>query len=426
MSTSTHAKHAVHATRTTHTLPCVVQLGFAGSRRLFEDPPTDSEKLAELHLAVETFLTERLARLSNELKLDRNHFLVSISQVASGADTDFTKACRTLKIPQRICLPQHREAYLSAKDGDRNPDFKPEERAESEALLAAEHIIQERVVSHSSDRSVQFKYTNVEILRVSDVIICLLRENASNKPGGTNQLLERARSRGTAVLEIRVSLKDGKPAFREQWHNIDPNDPNHEFKTPRLPDELVKLKLKKPTAIPPSRDEFCETLDKFASQQADKNQFRFKFAAVVIISTHAFATLLATIAVAFHSVANAHGKLPETGASVTADFLAEMAIPLMLAFEVISLLFGFFVHRDLHHSSSSPQMGRFASGRPVHLVSECHRKSTPVSRTSFSFVAALSLQAVVANTERAASSFDVATSSGFVGADPRCVHSQSI
>jgi hypothetical protein len=146
-----------------HSLPCVVQLGFAGSRKLFVDPQPNPPQLMALQEEVEHYLTERLNRLREELNLERNYFLVGISQIACGADTLFTRACRSRRIPQRIFLPQHRDAYLSAVGSDGiTADFTTNERKEAELLLGADHIIQERIVSDSADRQQQFEDVNVE------------------------------------------------------------------------------------------------------------------------------------------------------------------------------------------------------------------------------------------------------------------------
>lgn len=369
--------HNHRSAASTHTLPCVVQLGFAGSRSLVEDPTANAQQAAAVQAAVEQYLTELLARLPLDLKLDANHFLVGISQIACGADTAFTRACRTQKIPQRIFLPQHRENYLSATGTDGVADFTPDERAEAESLMRAEHIIQERVVSQSRDRSIRFQQTNVEILRVSDVVVCLLRENAASKPGGTNQLLERAKARGTAVLEIRVGLKDGQTVFREQWHNI---DADHPFHSPKLPHELARLPLATEN-MPPSRDEYCQPLKDLASNQADLHQGRFKFAARNIIGTHTLATICATVAVAFHGCGQPHekphdehvqavervkeqaktdraaerGKTESAEQQEKAETKEEVSwsFAALLLVEVVLLGIGLKVHRRLHHSRAA-------------------------------------------------------------------------
>jgi hypothetical protein len=158
-----------------------------------------------------------------------------------------------------------------------------------------------------------------------------------------------------AVLEIRVALKDGQTVFREVWHN---NNSDHKFKPPRLPDELAGLPLAT-LEMPPHRDEYCGQLD-VVNREADKNQFRFKFAAVVIIVTHTIATILATITVAFHlqfnphDIENAHLTAHEMAETLTAQTpFTFMIAPILLTIEIGLLSWGFKVHRDLHHSRAS-------------------------------------------------------------------------
>src|SRR6185369_701309 len=109
-----------------------------------------------------------------------------ISQIAIGADTLFTEACARANVPQRIFLPQSRAEYLNAKGAEGTPDFDDVQRETAARLLRSEHIIQERVVGLSEDRTERFEETNLEILRVSDLVVCLAGTRNSNRRGGTN------------------------------------------------------------------------------------------------------------------------------------------------------------------------------------------------------------------------------------------------
>jgi hypothetical protein len=157
-----------------------------------------------------------------------------------------------------------------------------------------------------------------------------------DKPGGTVQLLERAKRRGAPLLEIRVGLRDGQPMFREQWHN---QDETHPFQPPRLPEELATLPVSVSADPLPRRDEYCEPLKKLVSSQAKAQQKLFKFAAVTIIGTHILATIFATVALAAHG----HGR--EAG--------PPWSILALLAVELILLAMGFGVHSYLHRSRSA-------------------------------------------------------------------------
>jgi len=217
-----------------------LQVGFAGKRQLFPGTQHEPELTARLHEAVAQYLERRLKALPAELGLALNSPLCGISQVAIGADLLFARACQSLGIPQRIFLPESRQAYLSAVDPTGIADFTSPERAEAESLLASGQILEERVVSKSRDRNTRFAETNVEILRASDVVVCLLTDEPGDElgdelangaqvvpapaalPGGTKHLLELASQCGTPALEIRVGLYEGSPRFRERWHPEDP------------------------------------------------------------------------------------------------------------------------------------------------------------------------------------------------------------
>jgi len=318
---------------------------------LFEQPPGDPVKQAELDSRVERYLIDMLSQLPHELELHPNHFLVGMSQIACGADLLFTRAClhaRPQSIPQRIILPQHRQAYLLATDSDGIADFSADERAQAVSLLNESHIIQERVVSHSADRTVQFMDASAELLRVSDVIVCLLRAESSGKPGGTNELLDRAKVRGVPVLEIRVGLTSGEPTFNRAWHNLgkrwSTGDQDHPFCRPHLPHALAHESVRISVEPLPTVQEFCNPLKHLVSTQAKQHQNLFKFAAVAIITTHTLATIFATLAVVLHKAGG------DPGTAANGHSLLD---PVLLGIEVMLLLAGFGVHSNLHHSQAA-------------------------------------------------------------------------
>lgn len=327
-----------HTINSPHPLPCVVQVGFAGTRKLFVDI-TDDQRTA-LETAIESKLALVLTKLPSVLQFQANHFLVGISQVACGADTLFSRAClnaRPRPIPQRILLPERRDCYLSAI-GSNGPDFSSREQTEATKLLASTHIIQEQVVSNSATRSERFADTNAEILRISDLIVCLLTESSKPQPGGTIELLERAKKRGTPVLEIRVGLKSGEFTFTEQWHN------RGGFVLPHLPSELAAESVRIAVEPLPTRNEFCEPLKQLVSTQARSLQTLFKFAAVGIIGTHTFATVCATLAVVFHEKGEHHESF---------SWEHPGTVPSLLVIELLLLSFGFLIHWRLHHSEAA-------------------------------------------------------------------------
>lgn len=296
-------------------LPLVVQLGFAGARRLLDDPTLEG--------AVETRLVERLRRLPEELGLTDRHFFCGISQIAIGADTAFTRACATLQWPQRILLPQPVEDYLGAVGADGVPDFSEQQRSVARRLLGSDHIIQTRVVSEAPERTERFVDANLELVRVSDVLVCLVRASEGGKPGGTRSLIEHAGRLGRPLLVITMRVANGEPTFEDTWSN------QQAFKLPALPAELAGL-APELSGIP-SASAYFDRLRHFSGEVAARKQRLFKAAALVIIGTHVLATLIAAFALRVHG-----GILPG-----------------LLVLELALLLTGFATHRALHRSKAA-------------------------------------------------------------------------
>jgi hypothetical protein len=212
-------------------LPLAVQVAFSGSRFLLDEKAHPSVDAAAFYAHIQQYLTERLRGLPQELGLDARHFLCGLSQLAVGADTLFSRACEALNIPQRLFLPQQREDFLAAVGSDGVPDFTVEQRIAARKLFDSAHVIEERVVSESADRQTRFQDVNLELLRVSDLVICLLSTARDGKAGGTSELIEDAEKRGRPLLEIRVDVGgEGQPQFTESWHN------RSAFAVPQWPD----------------------------------------------------------------------------------------------------------------------------------------------------------------------------------------------
>src|ERR1700722_4906164 len=140
---------------TSASLPCVVQLGFSGSRDLWGYVRCGDKQIAEWEEIVVQHLAKRIA----EIELPASHFFVGISQVACGADILFSRACgaQSRPIPQRIFLPQHRSDFLNATDSHGKADFTNCQRAQAEAILDSHQVIEEHVASHAPDRRARFE-----------------------------------------------------------------------------------------------------------------------------------------------------------------------------------------------------------------------------------------------------------------------------
>lgn len=358
-------------------LPCVVQLGFAGSRRLFQ-VPSDSPESAAFHQEVQKHLEQLLANLRSELTLGEHHFLCGISQIAIGADTVFTRACRTLKLPQRIFLPQHLDAYLDAVGSKGTPDFSAAERDTAKELLASPHIIQERLVSHAADRGLRFEDTNREIVRVSNVVVCLVAEHAQAKPGGSYDLVKLAKARGLPALEIRVRLQDGRPQFDRHWHDKD------RFVAPALPPALAGLPSPATGGELPNVAEFAGAVGESVSYLARRYSTFFITAALVIIVTHIFATLFATLVLAGHtahpeaapSPVGAPAAAPPTAQSHDVPDWVVLLLSLLLSLELLVLGIGFSVHLVLRftHPSQTWALARLLAeiSRSVRSLGDFH------------------------------------------------------
>ena len=304
-------------------LPLVVQLSFAGSRFLFDAEAYPNINADEFHAAVRQHLTESLNQLPQALGLSGRHFCCGLSQLAIGADMLFTQACQDLAWPQRVLLPQQREDFLNAKSAGGKPDFDETERQQALALFNSPHVIQEQVASVAPDRHTRFHDINLELVRLSDVVVCLVNAATdTGKPGGTHELVKDAHDRKRPMLVIRVGVTaEGKPEFNEEWHHLD------NFTPPGLPHELADCQPKL-SGIPNAMD-FCVAVKNYASDKAKQHQALFKYAALIIIGTHAAATVLAV-------------------AGLKAGFL-----PWLLASECLLLLAGFVTHQYLHRAHAT-------------------------------------------------------------------------
>lgn len=340
-------------------LPVVVVVGFAGSRHLAMDGEGKAVPLSECAEAqLQQVLTDAIAGLGQELKLESEHFLCGVSQLAVGGDLIFTQALQGSGISQRIFLPGPREGYLHGR-GSAGPDFSAEERAHARGLLDSPHIIEERVVSESSDRGVGFEEVNLEILRVSDVVICLVRKGAADSAGGTLDLFARACRQGTPALKIEVHVDGDQVHHESSWHQ------REFFVTPALPAVLAGAHLP-PTQSGrprPSAGDFADAITRHAGSQATMLRDYFNTVALIILGTHILATLLALVAILLGS-ASLKAYINSGKYWVVGALLVESAL----------LLGGFFAHRRLHgtHAARNWARARLVAeiGRSVRAAGE--------------------------------------------------------
>ena len=312
------------------TVPLVVQVGFAGSRQLFDSAGLGPAEVAALEADLGAQLIERLGRLPVLLGLSEKHFLCGLSQVAIGGDTLFSQACVALGWWQRVLLPQALDAYLGAVDAQGAPDFTALQAAAARALLALPQVIEQRVASTAQGRHEQFEDVNLAIVADSDVVVCLLRAAVPGRAGGTRALIEHAVRVGKPVLQIDVAVQDGQLVLSPllplaQWPN------GTAFQPPGLPAELRELApLATPAGALPPPAAYAEAVRRCASQLTRRHSGLFKRAAVAIIVLHIAATVLALLA----------GKLQ-----------APWVIA-VLALEVVLLGVGLRTHYVLHRSSA--------------------------------------------------------------------------
>lgn len=311
-------------------LPVVVQVGFAGSRRFFDKKARPGIDETSFHRQVEDYLRQRLSVLKQDLGLAERHFLCGISQIAVGGDMIFTRACASLEICQRIYLPQTLDEFLKASSSGGTPDFSPQEQAEARSLAGLPHVIHHRLVSDSADRTQRFRDANLELLRVSDVMVCLLRLDAADKPGGTAEVMRHAMALGKPTLEIRVGISGDAPSFSHRWHL-----PQVSWRAPELlsglEDVALPAEIHSPApGVPVQAAAYLKALRSHGSLQARRKQRGFRLTALTVIGAHLLATICAALALAFHP-----------------------SFPILAGLLVVELVFlagGWRVHHRLHHN----------------------------------------------------------------------------
>jgi hypothetical protein len=274
-------------------IPLVVQFGFVGSRRLVDSAAPSGLDPAAFAKALQPLLAARLTRLPAELGLDpQRHPVCGLSSLAIGGDMLFARACADLGWPHRVFLPQVREDFLAAIGSDGARDFTDAEAAAARARLAGPNVIQEHLVSESPDRRERFEDVNLELIRVCDLLVVLVRAGADGKPGGSLDAIEQAVASERTVLELRVSVDaTGQPHLDGgTWHHR-------------------------------------AALKGFTSHTSRERQTFFKRTALWVVGTHVVATLCAVVA------------LKLAGSAL---------VPAVLGLELLLLAVGFLLHEAMH------------------------------------------------------------------------------
>lgn len=327
-------------------LPLIVQVGFAGARRLWPEGAAIEADAFESDLARQ--LQQILQKLPTALGLSPQHFLVGVSQLAAGADLLFSETIAGLGWGQRVMLPQLVDDYLNAQ-GSRGPDFTPAEQARARALLHSPHLIEQRVVTTAAERDARFEDANLTILAEADVIVCLRRQGQVGQTGGTQHLINRARARGVKLLDLCVSVSaEGLPILTQTWDAT-------RFVPPTLPASIQASAstLRVDGTAWPDVQAYAAALKAPSSERAGRRRSGFERAAAIIIGTHVVATLLATV--------------------VSSITLSSWVITVLIA-ELLFLAWGLFRHLKLHHDKHT------ADWAQARLCAELARSVLAVGR----------------------------------------------
>lgn len=246
----------------------------------------------------------------------------------------FTRACRQMNLPQWIFLPQHRDAYFEATAENGEPDFSNHEKSEALSLLDSPHIVQDRIASDTPNRQLRFKETNIELVRHSDFLLCMVRECSDPKPGGTQDVINQAIKWGKPVLLVTIGTDGQQVRFREEWLGEPVEIAAASFLQPVLPSEIATLDVSalKPPAYSLTARMCLQTVMGFCEEQARKQSRLFKSAALIIVGTHCLATVCAVIAL---------------------NAFFQSLLLTFLGIEIALLLTGYLVHHHLHHRASA-------------------------------------------------------------------------
>lgn len=344
-------------------LPCVVQVGFSGSRNLYDRAGLAQADFARIDAEIEEILRVALLDLRRELGLSRAHFLAGVSQIAVGGDTLFTRCCgpegRAGLAMQRVMLPQPIDAYLTA-EGSSGPDFSPAERETARQLLRRPSIVHIQSVSSADSRAERFTDALHAILAASDVGVCLLRAGVVGRPGGSVDFIEFARKAHKPVRLIEIAVVDGRVQPKHSWVE------RASFALPCLPHfaDHISAPAEWVSEQLPSAVDFCATLKAHFSPQAKGARERFERMARIVLRTHLGATACAALAIVTSLAFGSEAGLPLAG---------------LLTVELGLLVWGRLTHDALHHGGhGAPTVRAWATSR---LTAEISRSVSAIGQT---------------------------------------------
>jgi len=327
--------------------PCVIQIGFAGARNLYEGLDLSKEERDPDSLVLNELkqILEKDGYIWNKLGLQDHHFFSGVSQMAIGGDFLFSRACGEVinKIPHQVVLPLHRKGFLNDRsESDDSPDFSDEQKKQAVNLLDSCHVISELCVAGSSSRHDRFEEVNLHILRVSSIIIGIYPETKIGRSGGTRELMQAAKRQGRYVVELVLSSEDGKlrtsgPKWFQSKLNIKSDNRlslnsgikegklNGTKKYSRLFPHLINL------------ESAAASAKTGASDSSKSKKDKFERAARLILVAHVLATVMATagLVIKYCSPLDSWMSYPK------------IIMSLLIA-EIILLLRGYYVHHQLH------------------------------------------------------------------------------
>lgn len=212
--------------------PIPLAIGFSGHRDI---SPEDEERLRDK-------LKERLGKLKSA-----NHPLRAFSGLAEGADMLFAEAATELKIELIVVMPVEVDDFVRDFDKPAHPDRKSADllkRFETlRGMAAAIHVVPipsgvtaEQVKRYGPERDAQYTAVGAYIVRQSAILIALWDGVATDKRGGTSDVVRFKRDGvppqpgeteyfpappdGGPVMPLGATRMDSMGGAEPHWHEV--------------------------------------------------------------------------------------------------------------------------------------------------------------------------------------------------------------